>query len=167
MSIFSKIKKVGKKALKGAVGGVISGGNPVLGALGGALGTGASMQNVRKSAGSRTLATSLAPMPTSSRLPTTVNGGFGGSGASGSWGAPGAGYDYGGGATYPVKPRAQVVTIDPYTGMPRRRRRRMNVMNVRAARRAIRRIRGARKMLQRIERSLPKSHPRARARAHH
>lgn len=60
-------------------------------------------------------------------------------------------------------------------GAPRRIRRdgmpyavpRMNPMNPRAARRAIRRIRGARKLLQRIERSLPKarSHaPRARAR---
>jgi hypothetical protein len=34
---------------------------------------------------------------------------------------------------------------------------RMNPMNPRAARRAIRRIRGARKLLQRIERSLPKA----------
>jgi len=41
------------------------------------------------------------------------------------------------------------------------KRRRMNPMNARAARRAIRRIKGARKLLQRIERSLPK------ARTHH
>lgn len=37
-----------------------------------------------------------------------------------------------------------------------RKRRRMNPMNARAARRAIRRIKGARKMLQQIERQLPK-----------
>lgn len=49
-------------------------------------------------------------------------------------------------------------------GTPRRIRRdgqpyavpRMNPMNPRAARRAIRRVRGARRLLQRIERSLPK-----------
>jgi hypothetical protein len=39
--------------------------------------------------------------------------------------------------------------------------RRMNPMNVRAARRAIRRVKGARRILQRIERALP------RARTHH
>jgi hypothetical protein len=37
------------------------------------------------------------------------------------------------------------------------RARHLNPMNVRAARRAIRRIKGARKLLQRIERSLPKA----------
>jgi hypothetical protein len=55
-------------------------------------------------------------------------------------------------------------------GTPRRTRRdgmpyavpRMNPMNVRAARRAITRIRGARKLLQRIERSLPKQTVRRR-----
>jgi uncharacterized protein RhaS with RHS repeats len=36
-----------------------------------------------------------------------------------------------------------------------RKRRRMNPTNIKAARRAIRRIRGARRVLQRIERSLP------------
>lgn len=59
-------------------------------------------------------------------------------------------------------------------GTPRRTRKdgmpyavpRMNPMNPRAARRAIRRIRGARKLLQRIERSLPRARaaaPRRRA----
>ena len=42
-----------------------------------------------------------------------------------------------------------------------KKRRRMNPMNIRAARRAIRRIRGARRILMRIERSMPK------ARTHH
>lgn len=42
----------------------------------------------------------------------------------------------------------------------------MNPMNPRAARRAIRRIRGARKLLQRIERSLPKARSRAPVRRH-
>lgn len=43
------------------------------------------------------------------------------------------------------------------------RNRRMNPMNPRAARRAIRRIKMARKMLQEIERQLPKQRTRARA----
>jgi hypothetical protein len=43
-----------------------------------------------------------------------------------------------------------------------RKRRRMNPMNARAARRAIRRIKGARKMLQQIERQLPKQRTTAR-----
>lgn len=46
------------------------------------------------------------------------------------------------------------------------RNRRMNVMNPRAARRAIRRIKGARKMLQSIERQLPKQRVRASPRGH-
>jgi 2-hydroxychromene-2-carboxylate isomerase len=56
-------------------------------------------------------------------------------------------------------------------GTPRRIRRdgqpyaipRMNPMNYRAARRAVTRIRGARKLLQRIERSLPRVQTRRRA----
>jgi len=46
---------------------------------------------------------------------------------------------------------------DQFGNQVRRRRRRMNPMNARAARRAIRRIKGARKMLQNIERQLPKA----------
>lgn len=46
------------------------------------------------------------------------------------------------------------------------RNRRMNVMNPRAARRAIRRIKGARKMLQSIERQLPKQRSRSRVSGH-
>src|SRR5512139_131029 len=45
----------------------------------------------------------------------------------------------------------------------RKRRRRMNPMNARAARRAIRRIKGARKMLQQIERQLPKQRTASRS----
>jgi hypothetical protein len=51
------------------------------------------------------------------------------------------------------------VVVDMYgrvVGNGARKRRRMNPMNARAARRAIRRIKGARKMLQQIERQLPK-----------
>jgi len=43
-----------------------------------------------------------------------------------------------------------------------RKRRRMNPLNARAARRAIRRIRSVRKMLQRIDRQLPKARGAAR-----
>lgn len=85
----------------------------------------------------------------------------------------------GAGATGSFGPIASSSGISPirlyhmfYTkkGTPRRLKRNgepykpphMNPMNPRAARRAIRRIRGARKLLQRIERSLPK----ARARTH-
>lgn len=47
------------------------------------------------------------------------------------------------------------------------RNRRMNVMNQRAAMRAIRRIKGARKMLMKIERQLPKQRSTRRAPAGH
>jgi hypothetical protein len=47
----------------------------------------------------------------------------------------------------------------------RRRRRRMNPMNARAARRAIRRVKAVRKMLQQIERQLPKQRAAAPRRA--
>lgn len=47
----------------------------------------------------------------------------------------------------------------------RRRRRRMNPMNARAARRAIRRVKAVRKMLQQIERQLPKQRTTHRAAA--
>lgn len=46
------------------------------------------------------------------------------------------------------------------------RNRRMNVLNHKAAMRAIRRIKGARKMLQRIERSLPKQRTTRRVPGH-
>lgn len=49
-------------------------------------------------------------------------------------------------------------------GQPKKKRRRMNPMNVKAARRAIRRVKAARKMLQEIERQLPKAKSRAPAR---
>ncbi|HDZ44417.1 MAG TPA: hypothetical protein ENH80_10805 [Phycisphaerae bacterium] len=47
------------------------------------------------------------------------------------------------------------------------RNRRMNPLNGRAASRAIRRIKGARKMLQKIERSLPRAKARATPRHGH
>jgi|SRR5215831_1295435 len=95
--------------------------------------------------------------------------------------SPGAGFQGGGssGAFGPIQsvaPGTSPVSLYHmfYTkrGTPRRIKRngmpykppRMNPMNPRAARRAIRRIRGARKLLQRIERSLPRA--RATHRSH-
>lgn len=88
--------------------------------------------------------------------PVSGGGGFGGSGATGSYG------------TAPMWAYRRLYTK---RGTPRRTRHdgqpyavpRMNPMNVRAARRAIRRIRGARKLLQRIERSLPKARTHSRS----
>ena len=88
-------------------------------------------------------------------MPVLAPGGFGGSGSSMSWG-PGQ------------SPIALYRRFYNKNGTLRRIRKngmpyaipRMNPMNPRAARRAIRRIRGARKLLQRIERSLPKAHTR-------
>lgn len=60
--------------------------------------------------------------------------------------------------------------VDKRTGTRCVRNRRMNVLNPRAATRAIRRVRGARKMLQKIERQLPKAKARAtphRGHRHH
>jgi len=100
---------------------------------------------------------SLVPIPSMPTLvPSGPGGTFGGSGATGS---------------YSAAPAWAVRRLYTKKGTPRRIRRdgqpyavpRMNAMNVRAARRAIRRIRGARKLLQRIERSLPKAHVRRRA----
>jgi len=52
---------------------------------------------------------------------------------------------------------------DAFGNPVRRRRRRMNPMNQRAARRAIRRVKAVRKMLQSIERQLPKQRVHSRA----
>jgi hypothetical protein len=100
----------------------------------------------------------LVPMP-SQAYPTMPGSGFSGGGATGSF-APGT--------STPMWAYRRLYTKK---GTPRRIRRdglpyaipRMNAMNVRSARRAIRRIRGARKLLQRIERSLPKQTHRRRA----
>jgi hypothetical protein len=86
---------------------------------------------------------------------------YGGGGATGSWGVPAQ-------SGVPMWAYRRLYTKK---GTPRRVRRdgmpyavpRMNPMNANAARRAIRRIRGARKLLQRIERSLPKQTHRRRA----
>lgn len=56
------------------------------------------------------------------------------------------------------------LTIDPLTGEVKKKRRRMNFGNAKAARRAIRRIKGARKLLQDIERQLPRRTVRSRSR---
>jgi hypothetical protein len=52
-------------------------------------------------------------------------------------------------------------------GQPVRKRRRMNFGNAKAARRAIRRIKGTRKLLQDIEKQLPRRTVRSRAKTHH
>jgi len=82
----------------------------------------------------------------------------GGGGASGSY-APGAQQMYGARRLFTKKgtPRRIKANGMPYA-VPR-----MNPMNYRAARRAVTRIRGARKLLQRIERSLPRQQTRRRA----
>jgi hypothetical protein len=82
-------------------------------------------------------------------------GGFSGGGATGSWLAPtgtqptGTGYSYRRLYNKNGTPRRLKQNGEPYA-IPH-----MNPMNPRAARRAVVRIRGARKLLQRIERSLP------------
>jgi hypothetical protein len=92
--------------------------------------------------------TRLASLPGMSLAPST-----GGAGATGSWAPSG-------------RMRYSHNVVDATTGRVYRvsnktgkiiRPRRMNPLNGHAARRAIRRIKGARKMLQAIERSLPKA----------
>jgi hypothetical protein len=100
--------------------------------------------------------TQLVPLPQS--LPVGPGAGMGGGGATGTWSVP----------TSSGVPMWAYRRLYTKKGTPRRTRRdgmpyavpRMNPMNPRAARRAIRRVRGARKLLQRIERSLPKAHTR-------
>jgi len=57
-----------------------------------------------------------------------------------------------------IWPGGGLVQGDPWTGYltPKKKYRRMNYTNVRAARRAIRRIKGTRKLLQSIEKQLPR-----------
>jgi hypothetical protein len=92
---------------------------------------------------------SLVGLPSSnvySASPTVATGGYAGGGATGSWASP-----------YLMGTNAQGQTVRlKKDGRPYKRYRSMNPMNVRAARRAIRRIKGARKLLQQIERQLPK-----------
>jgi hypothetical protein len=181
-SIGNVLKKVGRTAVGFATGGVggavaaaIGPGNPAktknlnpkLSAQreamrgGQIVGAPAVVPNVAQYSASpiaRLASTALAPMPT---IPALVapGGGYSGGGATGSW-TPAAG-----------TPMWAYRRLYTKKGTPRRTRRdgmpyavpRMNPMNVRAARRAVRRIRGARKLLQRIERTLPKAHVRRRA----
>lgn len=157
MSIFSSIGS----ALKGAATGFItSGGNP-LGAISGGIGGLNQPRSLRVGRQQQTL--SLAPMPGSGRLMKTnqvvpnyptPGAGFTGGGATGSWLAPssaptGTGYSYRRLYNKNGTPRRTKRNGEPYA-IPH-----MNPMNPRAARRAVIRIRGARKLLQRIERSLP------------
>jgi hypothetical protein len=159
-------------ALKGAVGGFLgSGGNPwaaSAGAIAGAQkpnknkGKGLAKQMaMQRGVAMRPLTNSLVGLPTTNTYSASgavsTGGYFGGMGATGSWltptsttarpaaGArnPAGGYDANG---WPLKAN----------GHPYKRYRSMNPLNGRAARRAIRRIKGARKMLQQIERQLPK-----------
>lgn len=94
-------------------------------------------------------------LPTIPRFPGKPPGGPGlpipfpgpGNGA-----APGQDLGFGGAGACPVG-----FHLDKKTRTRCVRNRRMNVLNGRAAMRAIRRVKGARKMLQKIERQLPKS----------
>lgn len=157
MSIFSSIGS----ALKGAASGFLgSGGNP-LGAIAGGIGGLSRARSPRVGRQQQSLA--LAPMPGSGRLANVnqsipqypVPGGYAGGGATGSWtmlsGAQptGTGYSYRRLYNKNGTPRRVKKNGEPYA-IPH-----MNPMNPRAARRAVVRIRGARKLLQRIERSLP------------
>jgi len=148
--------------LKGAVTGFIgSGGSPFAAGVGAVAGAKGKNKNKRANAAAAnnqaayrgvatpTLARSLVGLPGSnvySASPVVAGGGFNGGGASGSWGSP---------ATYASLANGAVVRVKK-DGTPYKRYRSMNPMNPRAARRAIRRIKGARKMLQQIERQLPK-----------
>lgn len=165
-------------ALKGAIGGFQSGGffGAGVGAVQGAKGSKANKARGRgqgyQLAASRGMSVpSNAPFLTRSLvgLPSTntysasspvATGGFAGGGATGSWlttpghgkRPPAGGFDATG---WPLKAN----------GKPYKHYRSMNPLNGKAARRAIRRIKGARKMLQQIERQLPKARTHARSRA--
>jgi hypothetical protein len=158
-------------ALKGAAAGFIAGGpaGAVVGAGAGLLATGAGKANVARGRGqglqlaaqqqssgmySASPSARLASMPmyqaaVVNNQPVVTGGG----GATGSWTPSG-------------KLRYSHNVVDATTGRVYRvsnrtgkiiRPRQMNPLNGRAARRAIRRIKGARRMLQAIERALPKA----------
>jgi len=170
MSLFSHLRGAitgfAKGGISGGIAGAIAGSNngrPATAkpkAVSQAITTALPTTNTFSGSGLVRLASS-APLPTLPRtIPTLAPSvPMGGGGATGSW-----------------TPAAQMPTwayhrLYTKKGTPRRTRAdgmpyaapRMNPMNVRAARRAIRRIRGARKLLQRIERSLPKQTVRRRA----
>jgi hypothetical protein len=169
-------------ALKGAIGGFATGGyfGAGVGAVQGAKGA---KQNKARGHGAgnqlaamRGVATpqlgrSLVGLPQTNTYSASAPVAYAGGGATGSWLSPGAssqpayrgtrqpagGFD---GNGWPLKAN----------GKPYKRYRSMNPLNGRAARRAIRRIKGARKMLQQIERQLPKQRTTHRSRstaAHH
>lgn len=144
-------------ALKGAVTGFISSGGNPMGAIAGALPTGG--DKVRSLAIGNTVGTySASPTQRLAALPgvqmaLAPTQTYAGGGATGSWAPSG-------------KMRYSHNVVDSTTGRVYRvsnktgkiiKPRQMNPLNGRAARRAIRRIKGARKMLQAIERSLPRA----------
>lgn len=161
-------------ALKGAIGGFISGG-PMGAGMGAVQGAKAYSNRKNKGNGQLAMSRSLVALPSSNTYsasavtasrgqPATVGQVVRGVGTTlGMWPTtaqvglapasgrrnPAGGYDANG---WPLKA----------DGKPYKKYRSMNPLNGRAARRAIRRIKGARKMLQQIERQLPK----AKARTH-
>jgi hypothetical protein len=161
MSIFSKIGGFLKNTVGGALGGFLTGGpaGAVIGGLGGALGGssggGGGQQLVAMpGAGSR-----LQPTTGFTWSPTGPMNQLGFAGTSGASTAmvSGGGYSYRRMYNKNGTPRRIKRNGQPYA-IPH-----MNPMNPRAARRAVVRIRGARKLLQRIERSLPRATQRRRA----
>lgn len=170
----SLLGSIGGALTGGLKGFLTSGGNPLAtvgGALGGAvtnsqyksagaMGHGKGLQLAQQQLAQTSQQYSASPSARLASLPGVQLGlapSTGGAGATGTWTASG-------------KMRYSHNVVDATTGRVYRvsnrtgkiiRPRQMNPLNGRAARRAIRRIKGARKMLQQIERALP------RARTHH
>jgi hypothetical protein len=169
VSFFKSVGSFLKKTVGGALGGFITGGpaGAVLGGAAGAFGGGSSSSMVNYGGG-------LVAMPgtggsTGNRLPAPTGFNWSPQGPMNQLGftgttavstSPGTGYSYRRMYTKKGTPRRIKRNGQPYA-IPR-----LNPMNPRAARRAVVRIRGARKLLQRIERSLPRATQRRRPAAH-
>jgi hypothetical protein len=167
LSIFSKVGKFFKKTALPAAVGFVTGGP-----AGAALGVAGALTKTQRGA---TMGNQLVSMP------GTGGGGGGGNALTQSrgfnWSPMGPVNQLGFTATAGGAPTAQSGyswrRLYNKNGTPRRTKRNgqpyaiphMNPMNPRAARRAVVRIRGARKLLQRIERSLPRQTTRRRAAA--
>lgn len=159
-------------ALKGAVGGFITGG-PMGAGMGAVMG--AKGPNKSKNANKQRVSMGYPAMAPTSRslvgLPSSNT--YSASGPVAATPSQIAGSVLMSAGMWPstrqlgLAPNGGVVRLKK-NGQPYKKYRSMNPMNPRAARRAIRRIKGARKMLQQIERQLPKqrvhSRPRASAR---
>ena len=165
MGLFSSIKKAAKKAIKVAA--------PIAIGAGAAQFTGPPAIAAGLPTILRGLPNILKGLPIPGRLPPTIPPiprlprGGGGLPRGGFPRLPPIlpipGLDFGGGATGGC-PAGFHLAKDGSGRCVRNRR--MNVMNPRAAKRAIRRIKGARKMLQQIERQLPKQRVRSAPRGH-